>query len=221
MVTTRYKSSVSRALEPLARWLARRGVSPTALSLLGLFGSALVCLLFLRTRAVIPFCLAIAAVGSLDALDGAVARAGGRATREGAYLDALCDRYVDVMVVGSVAIVTGAWALSLLVLAGALLVSYAKARAAMEVRVANEEWPDLMERTERAILFLGGLLLSRLIAWRPLGHDLFWWTLVALALLIHLTVLQRMVRALRIIRERSGLRVEGSGSLPRAPSPEP
>ena len=202
MVTTRYKSSVNRTLEPLARWLARRGVSPATLSLLGLFGSAVVCLWFLRTRAVVPFCLAIAAVGSLDALDGAVARAGGRASREGAYLDALCDRYVEAMVVGAVAAVTGTWALSMVVLAGAFLASYAKARAAMEVRVANEEWPDLMERPERAALFLSGLLLSRLVSWRPLGHDLFWWTLVLLALLIHATVVQRMVRARRLIRER-------------------
>ena len=203
MVTTRCKSSLGRALEPFARWLARRGVSPAALTLLGLFGSAAVCLLLLRTRAVVPFCLMIAAVGSLDALDGAVARAGGRASREGAYLDALCDRYVEAMVVGSVAAVTGTWALSLIVLAGSLLVSYAKARAAMEVRVANEEWPDLMERPERAGLFLGGLLLSRLVPWRPLGHDLFWWTLILLALLIHATVAQRMARARRLIRERS------------------
>ena len=203
MLTTRSKSSIDRVLEPLARQLARRGVSPTVLTLSGAIGSALVCLLFLRTRAVIPFCLAIAAVGSLDALDGAVARAGGCATPFGAYLDALCDRYVEVMVVGSVAYVTDTWALSMTVLAGSLLVSYAKARAAMEVRIENQEWPDLMERTERAALFLGGLLLSRLVPWRPLGHDLFWWTLVLLALLIHLTVAQRALRARRIIHERS------------------
>ena len=202
MLTTRYKSAVGRALEPLARQLARRGVSPTALTLAGAHGSALVCLVFLRTRAVIPFFLAMAAVGSLDALDGAVARAGGRATTFGAYLDALCDRYVEVMVVGSVAYVTGAWGLSMAVMAGALLVSYAKARAAMEARIENQEWPDLMERTERAVLFLGGLFLSRLMPWRPLGHDLFWWTLALLALLIHLTVAQRVLRARRLIQER-------------------
>ena len=203
MLTTRYKSSVGRVLEPLAKSLARRGVSPTVLTLIGALGSALVCLVFLRTRAVIPFCIAIAAVGSLDALDGAVARAGGRATPFGAYLDALCDRYVEAMVVGSVAYVTGAWALSMTVMAGSLLVSYAKARAAMEVRIENQEWPDLMERTERAVCFLGGLLLSRLIPWRPLGRDLFWWTLVLLAVLLHVTVAQRTLRARRIIRARS------------------
>ena len=210
MLATRYKSAVRRALEPLAQHLARRGVSPTTLTLAGALGSALVCLLFLRTRAVIPFCLAMAAVGSLDALDGAVARAGGRVTHVGAYLDALCDRYVEVMVVGSVAYVTGTWALSMTVMAGALLVSYAKARAAMETRIENQEWPDLMERTERAALFLGGLLASQLVPWRPLGHDLFWWTLVLLAILIHLTVAQRVLRARRLMQERAGAGPRGS-----------
>ena len=204
MLSSRYKAAISRVLEPCARALAQRGVSPTALTLTGALASALVCLLFLSTRAVIPFCLAMAAVGSLDALDGAVARAGNRVTHVGAYLDALCDRYVDAMVVGTVASVTGTWALSMTVVVGALLVSYAKARAAMEVRIENREWPDLMERTERAALFLGGLLASQLIPWRPLGHDLFWWALVLLAVFLHLTVAQRVLRARRLIQQRQG-----------------
>ena len=80
--------------------------------------------------------------------------------------------------------------------------SYAKARAAMEVAVSNLEWPDLMERAERSLLFGAGLVAGALVPWRPLGHDLFWWTLVLLALLTHLTVLQRALRARRYIRER-------------------
>ena len=107
------------------------------------------------------------------------------------------------MVVVSVAAVTGYWALSGIVLAGALLVSYAKARAAMEVTIANEEWPDLMERTERGVLFLIGLAASAIVPLRVLGHDLFWWTLLLLAILTHLTVVQRVLRSRRFIRERS------------------
>ena len=97
----------------------------------------------------------------------------------------------------------GLLALPLVVLAGSLLVSYAKARAAMETPVSNEEWPDLMERTERDLLFLAGLAAAAVCPWRPLGRDLFWWTLVTLALLTHVTVLQRMWRARGFIRARS------------------
>lgn len=203
MVTTRFKAVFNRALEPCAVSLARCGISPTLLTLFGPLLSSLVCLAFVRTRAVLPFCVAMTAVGCLDGLDGAVARASGRATKFGAYLDAICDRYVESMAVLAVAVVTGYWVLSMVVLTGALLVSYTKARAAMEVSISNQEWPDLMERTERALLFLIGLVASQLVPWKPFGRDLFWWTLVLLALLIHGTVIQRMWRARRFILERS------------------
>ena len=73
----------------------------------------------------------------------------------------------------------------------------------MEVRVSNMEWPDLMERAERDALFLIGLAASAVIPWRPLGRDLFWWTLLLLAVLTHLTVIQRVLRARRLIQERT------------------
>jgi len=202
VLTSRYKSSFNRLIEPIAAAVARSGVSPSAVTLAGLLLTVAACFWFLRTAAVLPFCLAMALVGGLDALDGAVARVSGRVTKFGAYLDAMCDRYVDAMVVLAAAAVTGYWVLSCLVLAGTLLVSYAKARAAMEVAVSNLEWPDLMERAERGALFLFGLATIALVPWRPLGRDLFWWTLLLLAVLTHLTVIQRVLRARRFISTR-------------------
>ena len=203
MLTSRYKPLLNRWIAPLAASLARTGISPTAITLTGLVLTSFVCVVFVRTHAVVPFCIAILAVGCLDALDGAVARASGRVTKFGAYLDAMADRYVEAIVVLSTARVTGYWIGSMIVLAGSLLVSYAKARAAMEVPVSNLEWPDLMERTERGILFVIGLAAGALLPWQPFGHDLFWWTLLLLAILTHLTVLQRILRARRYIFERS------------------
>ncbi|MBI2104832.1 MAG: CDP-alcohol phosphatidyltransferase family protein [Candidatus Omnitrophica bacterium] len=202
MLTSRYKAVINRGFEPLAAGLARAGIPPAAITLAGPLLTSLVCLWFVRTRAVLPFCAAMVVVGCLDGLDGALARAGGRVTKFGAYLDALCDRYVEGMVVLAAAAVTGYWLLSMAALTGALLVSYAKARAAMEVPVSNLEWPDLMERAERSLLFGAGLVAGAVVPWAPLGRDLFWWTLALLALLTHLTVLQRALRARRFIRER-------------------
>lgn len=204
MLTTRYKPALNRFLEPLASGIARCGISPSAITLAGPILGLFVCLAFLRTRAVIPFCLAITAVACLDGLDGPVARVSGRVTKFGAYLDAVCDRYFEATVVITVAIVTGYWLWSMTGLAGSMLVSYAKARAAMEVPVSNQEWPDLMERPERGALYGVGLAAGALVSWRPLGHDLFWWTLVGLNVLIHLTVVQRILRARRFIQTRSG-----------------
>ena len=203
MLSSRHKPTLNRVLKPLATAVARTGVSPSAITLATPVLTALVCAWLMRTRAVVPFCVIMGLVGCLDALDGAVARAGGRATRFGAYLDAVCDRYVDAMVAVAVARVTGYWLLCMAVLAGSLLVSYAKARAAMEVPVSNQEWPDLMERTERGMLFLAGLAAGAVVPWRPLGRDLFWWALVFLAVLVHLTVIQRVLRARGFIQARA------------------
>ena len=49
-----------------------------------------------------------------------------------------------------------------------------------------------------------GLAVSQLVAWTPLGHDLFWWTLLILSGLVHATVLQRMIRAVGFIQQRGG-----------------
>jgi hypothetical protein len=73
----------------------------------------------------------------------------------------------------------------------------------MEVAVSNLEWPDLMERGERGLLYLIGLAVSVLIPWKPLGRDIFWWMLAALAVLMYATLMQRMRRALGLIRARS------------------
>jgi len=202
VLATRYKASLNRCLEPLAAAIAHTGVSPTAITLAVPLLTLAACLWFIRSAAILPFCAIMALVGSLDGLDGAVARVSGRVTKFGAYLDAVCDRYVDAMVVLAAAWVTGYWTLSLIALAGALLVSYAKARAAMEVVVSNLEWPDLMERAERSACFLLGLAASALVSWQPLGRDLFWWTLLLLAILTHLTVAQRILRARRFITSR-------------------
>ena len=202
MLTTQFKPTINKAFRPVAAFFVRLGISPFAITIGCPLLMAVACWYFLQTRAVVPFCVAALVIGLLDGLDGAVARLGGRTSAFGSYLDALCDRYVDGLVAFTAAAVTGYWLLCMLFLTGGYLVSYAKARAAMEVSVSNTEWPDLMERTERGLLFLAGLAASALIPVRPLGHDLFWWTLAVLSVLIHLTVVQRVIRAARFIQKR-------------------
>lgn len=172
------------------------------MTLSGLLLVFLSCAFLLVTHHILWFCGLVLIASGCDALDGAVARASGRVTKWGAYLDAMADRYSEGVIILSVALVTGYWLLSGLVLFGALLVSYAKARAAMEVAVSNTEWPDLMERTERGVIYLVGLAAGQVITWKPLGRDLWWWTLAGLAGLIHLTVWQRMCRARQLIAQR-------------------
>ncbi len=203
MLATRYKAIFNRTIEPVAAGLVKLGVPPSGLTIAGLMLVLASCAFLLLTKRLLAFCVLAVLANGCDMLDGAVARLSGRVTKFGGYLDAVFDRYEEAAVALSVAVVTGYWVLISLVIVGALIVSYTKARAAMEVSVSNTEWPDLMERMGRGGLFIAGLAASQL--WptvRPCGYDVFWWTLVVLAVLIHATALQRIWRAKALIRAR-------------------
>lgn len=203
MIGSRHKAFFDRKLSGLAKAVIKTGVTPNQLTLIGLILSFLACIFLILTKQVLIFCVSMTLIGLLDVLDGLVARLTGRTSKFGAYLDAMCDRYFEAATVLAVAYVTGYWVLSLLVITGAMLTSYAKARAGMEVSVSNTEWPDFMERMERCVLFMAGLFLSQIFHGKFFGQDLFFWTLVLIAAGTHLTAAQRMLRAKTIIEGRS------------------
>lgn len=107
---------------------------------------------------------ALAALGGLfDLVDGVVARAQGRATRFGAFLDSSLDRLVDVALLFALALHYAgngerAWAwVAGAALAGSVLTSYAKARAERWLPEFTGGW---LERAERIVLLIAGGLLG-------------------------------------------------------------
>lgn len=86
---------------PIARVLARLGVSPNVVSLSQiLVGVAVVVLIPTQPRVALAlFMVALA----LDGIDGTLARASGRATKFGALLDQYADHIREVLVVGGLA----------------------------------------------------------------------------------------------------------------------
>ena len=120
--------------EPLARSLGRLGLSPNHLTLIG-FGVALIA----AAAAVAQLWFVAGALvlfgGAFDLLDGALARATGRVSRFGAFMDSVFDRW------GEGAIYVGiAWGcveagfgwgavLSAAALASAVMVSYTRAKS--------------------------------------------------------------------------------------------
>jgi archaetidylinositol phosphate synthase len=185
---SRLKRRVEEGVAPLALALARRGVTPNLLTLVGLGVGLLSASLFALGEPLWGGLLLLVC-GFFDLLDGAVARRGGGETAFGGVLDSVVDRYVDFLVL--LAIVWGglaeAFGISGLVWGGAamlgsFMVSYVRARGEaagtgrMEVGVA--------ERGERLLLLgLGSLL----------GFTNY--AVVLVAILSHLTVLQRMAVA--------------------------
>jgi len=121
-------------IEPVARAMARTGLTPNQLTLIG-FGIAALGALF----AGIEWWLLAGIVGTVgaafDAFDGAVARVTGTASTFGAFMDSTFDRageallYIGIIVGCTRAgFEVGAW-LAAAAMAAAFLVSYTRARA--------------------------------------------------------------------------------------------
>jgi CDP-diacylglycerol---glycerol-3-phosphate 3-phosphatidyltransferase len=183
--------------EAPARWLARLGLSPNALTVIGSVLTASVGLLVAQGWFLAAgICLWI--FSATDTLDGALARVTGRVSVFGAFLDSVCDRYAEAAVffglvwwyqsTGSAAGV----ALAYLALVGSLMVSYARARAeGVGLQAADIGW---FQRPERIIALGLGLLVASFF---PPALLL---VLAFLAVLTTITVLQRVRHVARASR---------------------
>jgi phosphatidylglycerophosphate synthase len=186
MLVGRYSAATNRLWDMLGRALARTGISPNAVTLVGLALVATAATAYLVHRNDLAFGVSLALAFAFDGLDGAVARVTGRASRFGGYLDAVIDRYQEAIALAAIAWVHDLWPAAFLVLSGSFLTSYNKARVALEMPVGNLEWPDLLERFERLVILIG------VLAFGIVGPGL-----LALGLLAHATAVQRFFRARR------------------------
>lgn len=158
MVLTRGRTFYYRLIRGLVERLSKRGVSPAGLSLVGFLLSLLAAALFLFTPGTKSFllfaALAVLASGFMDSIDGAVARASGKASPFGAFMDSVIDRYSDVVITCSFIVAGLCSVLSgLLFLSGSLLVSYTRAKG--DTLRVDTEGVGFAERGERLIVLCG------------------------------------------------------------------
>jgi len=142
-----------------------RRIDPTLLTLVGALVSTAAAMAFaaghLRTGGVL-----ILAGGLFDLVDGVVARHHGTASTFGAFLDSTLDRYVDMVLLLGIALHfaeqqrTDLVGLTGVVWIASVLVSYAKARAELFVRVMEG---GLLERGERVGILAAGAILGFLV----------------------------------------------------------
>jgi archaetidylinositol phosphate synthase len=199
----RYKHLFKAPTERIALVFHCLGMSPNGLSIGCLVLGLGVCGFYVWNQNSVLFGCLILGIGLFDLIDGALARATDRVTKFGAYLDAVCDRFLEGAAVLSVAYVSGEWVLCWALAVGGQLISYTKARAAMEVPIVNDEWPDFMERFERSVIFLISVILWGIFPeFSVLGQSLLIWLLVPLCIAVYSTVFQRMIRAKRIMESR-------------------
>jgi CDP-diacylglycerol--glycerol-3-phosphate 3-phosphatidyltransferase len=189
--TDRMRLQFSGVLEAIGGFFNRLGVTPDAVTLLGLLGTTLGAVLL--TLGYIPAGgWVILLSGAADGIDGTMARLRGKTTRFGAFLDSTTDRFEELFVFGGLAIffalgsnplgVAAAFAAAI----GSVMVSYEKARAeslGFECKVG------LLTRMERYMVLCPLLILN-----------LPFWGAVAVAVLGTFTALQRIWHVYRVSR---------------------
>jgi phosphatidylglycerophosphate synthase len=177
-------------LSPIAK---RIPLSPNALTVVGF-------LITITAAFVIPKNIRLGGTlillgGIFDVLDGVAARAGGKVTKFGAFLDSVLDRYSDASLFLALSWYfiekgshTGAL-VSLGVLVGAFLISYTKARAE---GLDESCHTGIMERPERLIL----LIFATITGWLM---PVLWIMLI----LTHVTVIQRVYHVWKAMNRKA------------------
>jgi len=135
------------------------------------------------------------ASGFCDTLDGIIARNYQQATAFGGFFDSLLDRYADAIVYSGI-IISGLCSIyaGLAALFGSMLVSYSRARA--EAAGIKMESIGLAERAERMLILAVASLAA--FFWLPA----LYWGIILLAILSHLTVLQRGLHVYKTLKKK-------------------
>ena len=200
MIDGYFKARIDIFWDRIGYCLVALKLSPNNITCIGLFLVLGSCLLYLFQGSNFYFGLLLAFSFSFDALDGAVARITKTSSKYGGYLDAVIDRYQELAIYFTIAYVNDYWLVCFLAITGSFLVSYNKARTAVEIRIDNDNWPDLTERLERIILICAGLILDPVIHMPEyLKYDFLFYIILLIGLFAHITAIQRFFRARKML----------------------
>ncbi|MFX0071468.1 MAG: CDP-alcohol phosphatidyltransferase family protein [Candidatus Hermodarchaeota archaeon] len=184
------KKFSERLLLPLGKKLTK--VPANYITFSGLLCAILSCTFFIFNNILLVI-IFLFLTEFFDQLDGVVARLQGP-TKFGGFFDSTLDRYGDIFII--VGVVLGGYTSSLIgfiVLSGAILTSYTRAKIE-SLGIESLGGIGLLERTDRVPILLIGVIIQ---IWIPQS---IWWTMIFLAIGTHITALQRIIYAYRNIR---------------------
>ena len=197
---------VYKIIDPAVRGLVRVGVTPNVVTTLGLigniFGVALIVWSAMQGELTDRTWIGIAGMviilsSVLDMVDGYMARTAGMCTTFGAFYDSVLDRYCELLTLSALAfyLMTSGWlveaVITFLSIIGSIMVSYVRARAeglGLECKVG------LMQRPERVVLTVVGMLLCFLQPW--VEFDALWFVVVTqtvIAVMSNITAFHRIL----------------------------
>jgi CDP-diacylglycerol--glycerol-3-phosphate 3-phosphatidyltransferase/archaetidylinositol phosphate synthase len=181
------REKYQKAMHPVGKAVGRLGLSPNLTSMLSVVVAGLAGLFFF-SHSLVWGTIFIALSGALDMIDGAVARATGKASRFGTVLDHVLDRYAEfLMMLGIIGGGYVGWYWGLFSLFGMAMASYTRAKAE-SVGVERCE-VGLAERQEKLIILMMGAI----------GSVFYQGALelasIMVGVLSHITVVQRLTYA--------------------------
>ena len=171
-------------LDTLGALLAGIGLHPNLMTVIGLLGNGIGALMLAQGKFLLGGII-ILAMGPIDALDGATARARGESSPWGAFVDSTTDRWSEaVILLGLMVHYVGqndpaGAVVVMLALIGSLMVSYSRARAEALGFDANV---GLLTRMERYLVLVPALVLNQ--------AQIGLWIIATLA---NITALQRIL----------------------------
>ena len=164
-VTPEFRDRIRGLATPIAAGFGRLGLTPNALTIIGFAGTVAAAAAAALQAWLLAGVLVIA-FGVFDLFDGALARATGRATRFGAFLDSTLDRTGESLVYAGVAVGCAAAGFVEGVLLAGLAAAFASGvtytRAKAESLGARGE-VGVAPRPERLILLAAGLAAAGLL----------------------------------------------------------
>jgi CDP-diacylglycerol--glycerol-3-phosphate 3-phosphatidyltransferase len=215
LISPEFRSSLRSRVEPVAELFGRAGLTPNALTAIGL-AIAVVAAVAAAAQAWVAAGLLVAFGAAFDMFDGALARATGTASKYGAFLDSTLDRAGEAVIYLGIA-----WAgydvslrsgglpsyipvLAVTAMAAAFMVSYTRAKSESLGFTSGTGMAavGLAPREVRVVILVVGLILTGLAGGLPDGEMRWWhydlgegWLLLSLGLI---TLLATITTAQRI-----------------------
>ena len=193
-IVTRFRKLYEQVTIPLGYLCLRAGLTPDMLTLLSLSLGGLAAYVIAQS-AFLSGILLILLMSFVDTLDGATARAGGTANSYGTLFDHVSDRYAEfLLLLGMMlsGVVAPSWAM--FALFGMVMASYVRARAESSGKVASCD-VGFAGRAEKLTLLIIGMGLQAFF----LRVHILQWAVIAVGVLSHITAIQRLLYARRVI----------------------
>ena len=208
MTLDRLRPVAERFLDPFVTAADRVGLTPDGISVIA-FGFAI--------GAGVTYTLAGASVAGLEAapplyllgavlvflngwmdlMDGALARRQGTDSKGGDLLDHVLDRYADIVIVAGLAAGAERYLLGLLAVTGVLMTSYLGTQA--QAVGLDRVYGGVVGRADRLAIIGGVTAVAAFLPAPAYGLTLVGWLLVFLAVVGHLTALQRFYHSMAAI----------------------